>query len=395
MAVVDLDPFEAVTPDDLRRRQGRKWSRYPEGVIGAWIADMDVPLAPPVRAAIDAMLDEGDVGYPHEDAELRVADAFAERMEARYGWSPDPAMVVLTADLVQAVSLLLSAATEPGDGVILQTPIYPPFLTEVASLGRRLVANPLRRTDTTWEVDVDHLDEVAAAPDVGVLLLVNPHNPSGRVLRRDELAAIAEVAHRHDLVVISDEIHAELLHPGHEHLPFASLDAATAERTVTLTSASKSFSIAGLRCALVHFGSPSLLASFRRIPVHHTGHVNALGMQATVAAWQEGDDWLDAVRRALTVRRDRTTERLADLLPEVGHLAPEATYLHWIDARPLGLPGAPAGWFLDRARVALNDGAAFGPGGEGHVRLNVAMSMSLLDEAIERMVTAVDLWRAR
>lgn len=391
---MEPDPFEMVSADDLARRRGRKWTRYPEGVIGAWIADMDVPLAPPIRAALDRMLDEGDVGYPHGDAEAAVSEAFAGRMRDRYGWSPDPTGVVLTADLVQATSLLLGVFTERDDGVILQTPIYPPFLDEVASLGRQVVANPLRRTHTTWELEVDHLDEIASAPDVKVLVLVNPHNPTGRVFRREELADIAEVAHRHDLLVVSDEIHAELLHPGHRHVPFASLDEATAERTVTLTSASKSFSIAGLRCALIHFGSTERLVRFRSFPEHQIGHVSALGMEATVAAWREGDAWLDAVTAALTVRRDRATARLSELLPELGHLAPEATYLHWIDARPLGLPGPPAQWFLDHARVGLSEGAAFGPGGEGRVRLNVAMSVSLLDEAIERMVTAVDLWRA-
>ena len=393
-APVEPDPFDEVSPEDLLRRRGRKWTRYPEGVIAAWIADMDVPLAPPIRAALDRMLDDGDVGYPHGDAEGELGEAFAERMSVRHGWSPDPSGVVLTADLVQATSLLLACNTEPGDGVILQTPIYPPFLDEVAALGRRVVPNPLRRAESTWELDIDHLDEVASAPDVGVMLLVNPHNPSGRVLRREELTAIAEVAHRRDLLVISDEIHAELLHPGHRHVPFASLDAETAERTVTLTSASKSFSIAGLRCAVVHFGSDAALATFRRIPEHQVGHVSALGIEATRAAWRDGDGWLDAVVRALTIRRDRTAARLGELMPELGHLPPEATYLHWIDTRELGLPDPPGQWFLAHARVALNEGAAFGPGGVGRVRLNVAMSIPLLDEAIERMVTAVDLWRA-
>ena len=385
------DPFEDVTLERLRRRGGTKWSSYDDDVVPAWVADSAAPLCPAVRAALDAVLDAGDLGYPARDLPDRVAAAFADRMASRFGWSVDPERVRVVTDVVQAFSWLIDQHTEIGDGVVLQTPVYPPFIEVVESLGRRVVHHQLAvDDDARWRFDPSTLD--ASIDDTTkVVVLVNPQNPTGRCFDEDELRALGDVAVARDLVVISDEIHAELTHDGHRHLPFASVDPTYAERTVTITSASKAFNLAGLRCAVVHFGSAALLDRFDQIPVHQLGEVSTFGMVGAITAWCDGGPWLDDLRRALTARRDRVGAFLAEHLPEVRWSPPEATYLAWLDMSAFGLGDDPAAFFETHARVALAHGPDFGPPGRGFIRLNFATSMPVLDEILERMVTALDL----
>lgn len=389
-----LDPLEGLTVEQLRRRTGKKWSRYGPDVIPAWIADADCDPPPAARAAIEELLDRGDVTYPHDAVTGRVADAFAGRMRDRYGWSPDPAGVVLVTDLVQAVSLVLDHLSEPGDGIAIQTPCYPPFLEEVAALERQVIPSAWIRTEHGWEPDLDHLAEFAQRRPGGVVLLVNPHNPTGRVWRRDELEALAGLALDHGLVVVSDEIHAELVLDHHQHIPFASLSPEIAERTITLTSTSKSFNLPGLRTAVMHLGDGPALEPVRRIRRTQIGTVGNPGIAATLAVWRDGDEWLEGYRSGLVRRRDELAEMLAEHLPEVRWVPPEATSLAWLDCSALGLGEDPAEFFLERALVALSCGRDFGPGGVGHVRLNFATGPAILSEVVERMVTAVDLRRA-
>jgi cystathionine beta-lyase len=388
------DPFEGVTLESLRRRRGTKWSRDGCDVIPAWIADADTPVAPPVRAAIDALLDRGDLTYPPDDQARQVAETFADRMAARYGWHPDPAAVLLAADLRQLLSVAVDRLTAPGDGVMMHVPAYPPFLEEVAGLGRRVVPLRWEPSGSSW---VSDLEEITAAAERGarLLILVNPHNPTGRSWSREELDALAAIVLEWDLLVISDEVHGDLQHPPHRHTPFASLSPEVAARTLTFTSASKSHNLPGVRCAIGHLGDSPDFDPLRAVPASQWGQISNVGMTATLAAWSpEGDAWGAAFAAAITARRDRFAAALAHHLPEVGHRPPEATFLAWVDARPLGLPIPPAEWFLDRARLALGVGETFGPGGEGRVRVNLATTFELLDEIVERMVTAIDLWRA-
>ncbi len=386
-----MDPFADVELDDLRLRTGTKWSRYGPDVVPAWIADADLPVCPVVADALAATVARGDLTYPADDAPDLVAAAFVERMSARHAWSPDPTGVVLVADLVQAFSLAVDHLSEPGEGVMLQTPCYPPFLEEIAALERRLVPSAWTRTTDGWEPDLDHMAEFAMSRQGGVLVLVNPHNPTGRVWRRDELAEVARIAEDADLVVISDEIHAELIHDDHVHVPFASISVEAAARTITLTSASKSFNTPGLRCGVMHLGVGPQLEPLRRIRPSQIGQINNLGMAATVAAWRDGDAWLEDFRLAMTSRRDSFAAMLDDLLPGIEWRAPEATYLAWLDCRALELGVDPAEWFLEHAHVALSSGPTFGSGGLGHTRLNLATSPGVLSEIVERMVTALDL----
>ncbi|WP_101788660.1 MalY/PatB family protein [Nonomuraea indica] len=332
---------------------------------------MDLPTAP---AVIDALRRraEGDLGYPNWlDAPQGgpLAEAFAERMATRYGWRPAPEDVRAYTDVNQALQVLLHVWTRPGDGVAVHTPTYHPFLTTLEVMERPLRPVQFRPDGDSWRFEVPDLSGCR------VLLLVNPHNPTGRVLTRQELEELAEHAERHDLLVIADEIHADLTYAPHEHIPFATL---LPERTVTLTSATKAFNLGGIRCSVAHVGMPALRKALDAQPPFVFGSANLFGVEATVAAWRHGDAWLEETRALL----DRNRKMIAARVPAtVRYRMPQATYLAWLD---YGRPGMAE--VLEReAKVLLSDGAAFGPGGEHHVRLNFATTEEILTEILDRL----------
>lgn len=376
--------FDDLDMARLAGRPGIKWARA-NGGIAAWVADMDFPPCPPVAARLRELIEVGDLGYPDWFTRTPLRAAFAHRMAERHGWEPDAASVREVTDLVQAAQLVIHLATRPGDAIALHVPAYPPFLASVTGADRRLVPLPLRRGGRHgWELDPAAADEAIAAAGARVLILVNPHNPTGRVFTRAELESLAETARRHDLLVVSDEIHAELVYTPHEHVPFATVSADAARRTVTLTSASKAFNLAGLRCAVMHFGDPQLLRSRDAQPSDLFGMPNLFGVEAALAAWSpDGDAWLRALLDHLDHNRRRIVE-VAARLPGVDVVAPEGTYLAWLDMRGTGL-GARPGEAFGRGGVRLSPGEDFGPGGEGFVRLNFATSAAVLDEALARM----------
>jgi cysteine-S-conjugate beta-lyase len=383
-----LEAFE-MTVAELRARQGRKWRDYPDPVLPVWVADMDFRVAEPVRAAIQRLVDHSDYGYEQRLGEEGVPGAFAARMRERFGWEVDPAHVEVISEVIQGKTVALMAFSQPGDGVVVQSPIYPPFLSTIGGTSRRLVDNPLRDDGTRFVIDFDHLRQVADA-GTRVLMLCNPHNPTGRVFERDELLALAELAIERDLIIVSDEIHQDLVYPGHQHLPIASLGPEVAARTVTLTSATKGFNLAGLRCALIHFGSAALHERFSTaLPHRLLGAVNVVGVDATVAAWRAGQPWLEAVLRRLAGNRDRLTRFLAAELPEIGYRPPEGTYLAWLDFRALDLPEQPFPYLLREAKIALAGGTAFGTNGDHRARLNFATTPEVLDQVLDRLATAV------
>jgi cystathionine beta-lyase len=252
-----------------------------------------------------------------------------------------------------------------------------------------MVENPLVRGPARYEIDFDAL-RAAIGPDTRILLLCNPHNPTGRAFTRSELEGLAELALAEDLVVVVDEIHAELVFSGHRHIPFATLSSEVEARTLTLTAASKAFNIAGMRCAVAVFGSPELRKRFLEVPRHLRGGLGLLGIEATRAAWLHGDPWLEQVRRYLEENRARLSELVEKRLPGIVLQPPEATYLAWLDCRELALEPSPYEFFLERGRVGLSDGRAFGGPGEGFVRLNFATSRAVLEQAVERMAGALE-----
>ncbi|MGH0030501.1 MAG: MalY/PatB family protein [Myxococcota bacterium] len=380
--------FDAVRPGDRKPSRGEKWALYPDDVLPVWVADMDFAVAEPIRRALLFAALRSDVGYPIHPAPTDVPEIVQARMQERFGWSIEPRRVEILTDVVQGMYVALSQFSAEGEGVVVQTPIYPPFLGSVRSMKRRLVENPLVLGDDGYRMDLDHL---ASVVDDGtrVILLCNPHNPSGRCFRRDELLGVAEIARRHDLVVVSDEIHADLVWSGHEHVPFASLSEDAAGRSLVLTAASKAFNIAGLRCGIAVFGSDAVKRRFNALPRHLRGGVGTLGIESLRAAWRHSQPWLDAARAYMEANRDFVTAFVRDELPGVGLHPPEATYLAWLDCRALGLQPSPYQHFLDKGRVALSDGASFGEAGRGFARINFATSRAILTEALERVAKSL------
>jgi cysteine-S-conjugate beta-lyase len=376
----------------LQARRNVKWNQYGTDVLPAFIADMDFAVAAPIQAAIERIVRERDYGYPLRDGERAdrlVAKAFAKRMQFRFGWELSPDLVLPMADLVQGTYAPILAFSDPGDGVVLQTPNYPPFRDAINTTERRLLALPMRDDGTRHVFDMAELAKLVDQR-TRIFVLCNPQNPTGRVFSRDELKALGQFAVERDLIVISDEIHSDLVFPGQQHIPFASLGPEIAARTITLNSATKSFNIPGLRCALIAFGSEDLRNRFhKRIPLRLTGSVNIVGADATVAAWSECQPWLDVVMQHLLKARNRVKDVLAVEAPEIRFHAPEATYLAWLDCSQLGLSTPAFQFFLDKARIGFSAGETFDPDCAQFVRFNFATSMPILDEILERMVAAI------
>jgi cysteine-S-conjugate beta-lyase len=375
------DPFglRALDLDAVRTRPGVKW-QHCGAALAAWVADMDFPIAPAIREAL-VQLATTDVGYPHwtgpRGRPSPAADAFAERMEERYAWTPRADRIHELDDVVQGVRVAVHHLTQPGDGIVLHTPAYYPFLHTLTDMRRRLVRVP-------WPFDHDELDARLAHESARLLILCHPQNPTGHVFGRAELERIAEIALRHDLVVVSDEIHADLVHDPHVHVPFESLGDEVSARTVTVTSPSKAFNLAGLRWAALHAGNDALQVALDALPDHYLGSPNVMGVAATVAAWRQSAAWLDDVRAVLDENRHRLVELLATHLPAVRYTPPDATYLAWLDCRALGLGGDPAQTFLARG-VELSSGPRFGEEGRGHARLNFATSPPILEQIVRAM----------
>ncbi len=381
--------LEELDPVVLRGRRSEKWHTYPADVLPLWVAEMDFPVAAPIRDEMRRFLRACDFGYPLGVRETGLPDVFAQRMQERFGWHPDPGGVEVVSEVVQGLHVAVEAYSAPGEGVIVQTPIYPPFLGTVRDTGRRLVENRMEVGSGRLEFDLEGMSRSITA-DTRVLLFCNPHNPSGRALRRGALERIAELVLAHDLIVVSDEIHADLVLEGERHLPFAALSEAIARRTVTLTSASKAFNIPGLRTAIAHFGDPALRDRFNAaVPRHARGGIGLLGLYATISAWRFGQPWLEEVVLQLRRNVDVLEQAISERIPEIRVMRPEATYLAWLDCRRLDLDGAPAAHFLRHGRVALSEGSLFGPGWEGFARINLATSPAILLEAVERMARAL------
>ena len=373
--------FDDLSLDELRARRSVKWRRYPADVLPAWVAELDFPLAAPVHRALADALARDDTGYANADG---LPAAFASFAAARWEWEVEPARTLLVADIMSGVGELLRTLTGPGDGVVVNPPVYPPFFKMVNEVGRELVEAPLGRD---WRLDLDSL-EAAFAGGARCYLLCSPHNPTGTVHTRDELDAVAELAALHDVLVVSDEVHAPMALPGAAHVPYLEVGP---ENGIALVSASKAWNVPGLKCALAIASSERMTDALRRLPEHVPFHAGHFGVLANIAAYADGGEWLDALVAHLDAQRDRVAALLAAELPDVRHVRPEAGYLVWLDCRELDLGDDPSEAFLERGRVALSPGLPFGsPQGKGFARLNVGTSGALLAEAVGRMRSALD-----
>jgi cystathionine beta-lyase len=378
--------FDAVDVERLRRRRTVKWGLYGPDVLAAWVAEMDFDVAPAVRDALLAAVDREDFGYvPADLGELTTA--CTGFLEARYGWSVAPARVFPVADVLTGLAAAFELCTPPGCAIVVPTPAYPPFFEMVELTGRRVVAAPLVRDAHGDTLDLDAIDAAFAAGARG-LLLCNPHNPTGRVFSAGELAALAAIVERHGTRVVADEVHAPLEYAGCVFVPYASVSDATAAHTTTVTSASKAFNVAGLKCAQVVASNHDDATRWRALRVHEVAGATPLGIAASIAAYRDGRDWLDALVAYLAANRTRLAELLETQLPGVVCHTPQATFLAWLDCTALGLAD-PARHFLDRAYVAVSDGPPFGAGCEQFVRLNFATSRALLERIVTAMGEAV------
>ncbi|MHB1137374.1 MAG: MalY/PatB family protein [Microthrixaceae bacterium] len=382
------DPFQDVDLTRLRRRRTVKWSLHGPDVLAAWVAEMDFDVAEPIRAALLDAVEREDFGYVEADLSA-LTTACADLQLALHGWQVSPARVFPVADVLGGITAALDVFTPPGAPVVVPTPAYPPFF-EVIELGGRSVAPvPMHLDGERWRLDPERID-AALAGGARAVMLCNPHNPTGRAFDADELGALAAVVEHHGARVVADEVHAPLVLPGARHVPYASLSDATAAHTVTLTSASKAWNVAGLKCAQVVLSNHEDAARWRRLPVFAVAGPTPLGVAASVAAYRDGDAW----RRGLVDHLDRQRSLLGDLLerqlPDVTWSPPEATFLTWLDCSALGAED-PAAHFLHRGRVALSDGPPFGGGhgpGAGYqqfVRLNIGTSSVLLERIVAAM----------
>ncbi len=377
--------------DAIRSKRGTstKWMRYPRDVIPAWIADMDLGIAPVIAQELIERIDNGDLGYPCAEVESRLIDAFSDRYLERFNTPLDPALGIVSTDVVQSIVIALMPLTKPNDGVIVQTPIYPPFLQSVNDTGRRLRENPLVQTDRGWEINFDELEKLAGEPDTSLLLLCSPHNPTGRVFTQTELVRVAEICSRHGVLVVTDEIHCDIVFEPNYHIPFASISPEFAARVVTLTSATKSFNIAGLRCSVVHFGSAELKECYESIDSHLRGSVSTPSMLAATAAWTKGDNWLKSTLALLRENRDYLTTFVLESGLGLKYSPPQGTYLAWLDFRETKAAASPQEFLLSEAKVALSPGPDFGQPGIGWARLNFATKPEILSEMLERIGTAL------
>ena len=385
-------PFDFDRVLDRRGTASLKWDTgpaadSPRGVLPAWVADMDFPAPEAVREAVRARAEHGVFGYT-----VRTAGydrAVVDWMARRFGWAIEPGWIVSVPGVVPAVSLAVQAFSEPGDRVVIQSPVYHPFSEAIEQNGREVVRNLLVEDRLRYRMDLDHL---ARAFEAGarLLILCSPHNPVGRVWGRDELEALAAVCIRHDVVVVSDEIHQDLVMPGRSHVPLASLGPEIAALTVTATAPNKTFNIAGLQAGTVIISNQERRRQFRAAMSRvGLGLPGLFAVVASEAAYTHGEPWLGALLEYLHGNATFVRDSLACRLPEVSVAPLEGTYLMWLDCRRLGLDDETIGRRLLDAGVWLDAGRRFGPGGEGFQRLNIGCPRATLDDAVNRIVSAL------
>lgn len=368
-------PLDRLDLSQLRRRTSIKWRQFGNDVLPLWVAEMDVTLAEPIATALHDAIERHDTGYPMPDT---YAPALAEFAQERWGWTVEPELTAIVADVMQGIVAVLRLVTAPGDAVVVNSPVYTPFYWFVSSAGLRVVESPLT---PEHRIDLDGLEQTFREVRPTAYLLCNPHNPTGTVHSRVELDAVIALAQQYAIRVVVDEIHAPVVYAEQTHTPFVSL--AGAERAFALMSASKAWNLPGLKAALVIAGAEAD-DDLRRLPPETSHGPTHFGVIAHEAAWRHGGEWLDDLLVGLDRNRRLLASLLAEHLPGVGYTMPQATYLAWMDVRSMGLGADPAERFLERG-VAVNEGHSFGTGGASHVRLNLATSPEILTSAIARM----------
>lgn len=376
---------------DLRGTDSAKWNYFSAEALPMWVADMDFLSANPITEALQQRVARGIFGYGKESDTLR--ETLVERMQRLYGWSIKKEDIVFLPGLVCGLNVVSRAVGAAGDGVLVQPPVYPPFLSAPLNQDREVHETPMtlrmHEGGLYYETDTDAM-EAAVRPNTQLYMMCNPHNPVGRAFRRDELTAIAEVCERHDLIICSDEIHCDLLMGDTQHIPVASLAPEVANRTITLMAPSKTFNVPGLGCAFAIIPNLELRQQVTKAAMGIVPHVNILGMVAAEAAYTHGEEWLTQALAYLTANRDFAVDFVRREMPALRTTNPEATYLLWLDCREALGETNPQKFFFDQAKLVFNDGATFGDGGKGFIRLNYGCARATLERGLQQMKAALD-----
>lgn len=382
-----MSVYDEVTPAGQWRRGSAKWRLHGPEVLAAWIAEMDFPVPAVVDAALRDALARGYVGYPPADIDTGLPDALSAWAEAEWALRIPPEQIRVVPDVLRGAELAIELFSEPGSAVVLPTPSYPPFFQVIAACGRSAVEVPLVCEGGRLALDTAAIGAALEA-GAGTVVLCNPYNPVGRVFTREELAALARVVDAAGARVVADEVHAPLVYPGVPFATYASVSPEAASHSVTLTSASKGWNVAGLKCAAVLLAHEADARAWSGLPRVRTNGASTLGIAANVAAFRWGQPWLAETLEYLDRGRHLLGELLSSMLADVVYQPPEGTYLAWLDCRALGLE-RPAEHFLAAGGVALSEGSDCGAPGTGFVRLNMATSHALLEQIVERMAAAV------
>lgn len=376
---------------DRSNTDSAKWIYYDNDPLPLWVADMDFRSPEPVIQALHERVEHGVFGYGMPPPEL--AETICQRMQALYQWEVTPRQVVYVPSIVAGFNLICRAIGEPGDEILIQTPVYPPFLSAPENQNRVLktVDLTLVKNGQNFDYEIDYNRfEATITPRTRVFILCNPHNPIGRSFSREEQQCLADICLRHDLIICSDEIHSDLLLGDTTHIPMATLSPEIADRCVTLIAPSKTFNLPGLKCGIAIIQNVRLRRRYEKAMQGLAGHLNVMGYTAALAAYTHGQEWLNQLLDYLTANRDFVMQYVADNFPGIESTYPQATYLAWLDCRQSGIEGNPHQFFLTEANVALNDGQAFGKAGEGFVRLNFACPRAMLKQALDQMRDALN-----
>jgi len=382
-----VSDFDSLSVQDLRRRKSSKWRDVPPDVLPAWVAELDVRLAPAVHQALLEAVTLGDTGYVPERS-LELAKAFAGFANRRFGWTVLPGNVFMVPDVTAGIDRIVRLTSQPGDRVAMFLPAYPPFYETLEDSRKKIIHLHLEENESGWQVNYDQVVH-AFTRGVKILILNNPHNPTGKVFSQAELEKLLELACRYDIFVISDEVHAPLTLPGSSHTPWLTVGPEAASRGIVLTAATKAFNLAGLKCGLmVAEGDARSLAG--QLPNEFKVMAGHLGAIASTAAFRHGDAWLDALLQHLSRNRATMERWITSLRPRVRWQPPQATYLAWLDLREAGLGSDPARRILEQAKLALSSGQDFDPvNGHGRVRLNFGTTQSILNDILSRITATL------
>ena len=386
MSIYDFDKV-------INRRQSgsTKWDLFDSDVLPLWVADMDFPVLSEIQTALQERIAHPFFGYQKSDSQ--VLEFICDWLQKRHTWHVDPEDILLIPGVVSGFNWVVSAFTDTNAGVAFNTPVYFPFFDIEKHLGINQIEIPLVRRDGRYEIDFEQFHKIISAGKTSVFLLCNPHNPVGRVFNKEELESVGEICLANDVIICSDEIHSDIVFPGQKHIPIASLSPMLAERTITLMAPSKTFNIPGLQFSFAICHNHEMREKLEKARKGMLERPNILAETAAKAAYQHGGRWLEELIMYLEDNLEFLSAFLSEHIPEIQFTKPEGTYLAWLECSALGLTQPPFEFFLNEAKVALNEGIRFGRQSSQFVRMNFGCPRTVLQEALQKMKQAVDLYR--